>query len=696
MSLSSRVASFLSHEGGAVLVTFALFAPVIVLMAGFTIDAGNWFVHKRHLQVQADAAAFAAAREFQPCSNEHVYERAGEYGGATSVKTPQGTSLSTTPLFNEQVAGVAQSAIHELINSQTYYSQSTPVDSTAVETPPCSAAMVDVKMTETNLPWYWKAFSSVPFINAHARVEILQQTTDKGTLPVAVNNFAPRSAEAYFVDESVSPATQLMTCGPTGTSPCSVALKSDGTVEGESVWDNASAAFSFAVQKPNVGVRVAVSGRTVLTGTMSTDCAKTLVECFDASASKVGVLHIQGYSANGTGTAAAPIVRQAQLTGAPTGCSDGYFSNSASSCTLALTATVDWGSATKPTGADVDAVVNGTCYALTFQSTSGTNEVWSSASAAPASSCSNFKANKTAGTGFIPLASGAGALQINLQAKDSTATKEFTAVQRSYAASSTTSGLLHKAFLGQVGGAARDADSFRICEAGNTGAACTPGLVVTLYLAGSLQDARSVSDPVYTMRFTGTGSQNQSVACEAVNKGANYAAALASGCVGTWGVNQRLECPDTTNPLDCVAPATGNKENQVAKGMNQRILGAEKPTLCTSPNHWKEFTFTNGIPSVSASDPRVVTVFVTPYGSFGGSGSSSEFPIALFASFYVTGWQDNGNGFNNPCQGNGDDTAQPGTIVGHFIKYIDTISNETGESKCTLESLGKCIAVLTR
>jgi hypothetical protein len=92
-----------------------------------------------------------------------------------------------------------------------------------------------------------------------------------------------------------------------------------------------------------------------------------------------------------------------------------------------------------------------------------------------------------------------------------------------------------------------------------------------------------------------------------------------------------------------------------------------------------------------------VTVFITPDGSFGGSGHSQQFPISDFAAFYITGWADKGGGFNNPCQGNGDDTAQPGTLVGHFIKYINTLdTGGGGTSMCVPNSLGQCIAVLTR
>jgi hypothetical protein len=197
------------------------------------------------------------------------------------------------------------------------------------------------------------------------------------------------------------------------------------------------------------------------------------------------------------------------------------------------------------------------------------------------------------------------------------------------------------------------------------------------------------------LRFDGVGSQNQSVNCGAVNGGSTYADSLASGCVGQYQVNQPLTCPDPTdsgnNPIDCLTPSTGNKQNQVAKGINQRVLGSSTATTCTSPNHWSSF------PNLAANDPRIVGLFVTPYGSFGGSGSSTDYPIETFAAFYITGWQASGNGFSNPCQGNGDDTAQAGTIVGHFIKYINTLNTgSSGGTSCVLNSVGECVAVLTR
>src|SRR5947209_2363240 len=83
-------------ERGAVLVIFALLAPVLVAFLIYVIDVNNWNEHKRHLQVQVDSAALAAAAGFQPCDNHEIYSRAGEYSGASSVTTPSGTVTSAS------------------------------------------------------------------------------------------------------------------------------------------------------------------------------------------------------------------------------------------------------------------------------------------------------------------------------------------------------------------------------------------------------------------------------------------------------------------------------------------------------------------------------------------------------------------------------------------------------------------------
>jgi hypothetical protein len=221
-------------------------------------------------------------------------------------------------------------------------------------------------------------------------------------------------------------------------------------------------------------------------------------------------------------------------------------------------------------------------------------------------------------------------------------------------------------------------------------------------ITGSLQYASSVNDPVVSLRVVG-GSQNQSLDCDP-----NYSKLkdeLAFGCRPLYTRNTGNACPagaaslwSTAQPWQCVAVQTGSATNQVPEGMNIRILGASQPNTCTSPNHWSQY------PNLPPGDPRIVQVFLTPFGSFDGSGNTTV-PVTNFATFYVTGWTGQGQGFNNPCQGNGDDPVpnnDAGYIVGHFIKYVQVLNTGGGgPGFCQLTSggtlgSGSCVAVLTQ
>src|SRR4051794_17323525 len=116
------------EERGAVLVMFAIILPALVLMTSFVIDVGNWFEHKRHLQMQADASALAAALDLRaPCSNDMVDDTAAAYGGRD---------------YNPQIQD-RQANVHMLISSQTYFGQTSPIDSTVDTDPPCASLTVD-------------------------------------------------------------------------------------------------------------------------------------------------------------------------------------------------------------------------------------------------------------------------------------------------------------------------------------------------------------------------------------------------------------------------------------------------------------------------------------------------------------------------------------------------------------------------
>jgi hypothetical protein len=205
-----------------------------------------------------------------------------------------------------------------------------------------------------------------------------------------------------------------------------------------------------------------------------------------------------------------------------------------------------------------------------------------------------------------------------------------------------------------------------------------------------------VNDPIVALRVVG-GSQNQSLDCDPAISALSDE--LASGCAPSYRRNAGTACPGgasalwkTSQPWTCVAVQTGGATNQVPAGMNRRILGSDKPTTCTAPNNWSQF------PNLPKGDPRLIQVMLTPFGTFSGSGGTTV-PVTDFATFYVTGWTGQGQGFSNPCQGNGDDPVpgnDAGYIVGHFVKYIDTINAGSGSQPCDPSAFGSCVAVMTR
>lgn len=663
MSALARTTRFVPDERGAVGVLVAVILPVLILLSSFVIDIGNWFVHERHLQTQADAGALAGGQEFQfggACSNTSIEQRAMQYSG-THTAYDGATIVGLLTPYNQLTGNTT--SIYENINQQAYPTQPnqpTP-DSTTLTGNPCNDEMLDLKLTETPLPWYFKAIG-VGGINAHARVSVLQQASGSGFLPIAVNETTPVAARAYFINEDTQ--AQL----------ASVALTNTGTnAQGQAIWSNVAAPLAVAITTPHVGVIIALSGSTT-----NTTCPSNsqFVNCFDLSPGP-SLVHIQGWSALGTGSFSSPLARSVTLQ--PASCVDGYFSNapvdSPANCTFGVNAVVDLGSTPNPPGVTVAAVVAGTSYPLTYTSSSSS---W---------------------TGSATLPTGTGSNQVDLKVKcDKTVTGSpcsggkstsvtISDVQRSYAASSSTSGTIESAVISENG--VGDANSFQVCETGNT--SCTHNLVATIAVAGSLQNLQQPPYPLYTMRFgTSSASQTGAIACPPGGQG-GFRVSLESGCSGEYAINGP-PTPDPAcvniNPLpgstppppaDCVLTDNGVKTGQLRQGLRVRLANQ------SCPNNFSTYTSTQSLP---AGDPRIVEVFITYYGSFGGSGNNT-YPIQNFATFYITGWD------GDPCST--DDPAALDEIKGHFIHYTNPYAIDgDGTQPCSPTSFGTCFVVLTQ
>ena len=665
MSGSGRIAAIAGGERGAALVMFAVFAPVAILFAAFAIDAGNWFLHKRHLQVQADAGVLAAAQSFQQCFSSQAL-------GNTSItaQAQQYSGIAGSPLYNAQIGGTAPSNVHETLNSQRYYNQSSPTDTTATEKEPCEAGMIDLKVTETNLPWYWRAFSSVPYINAHARVEIRQASTATGIEPLSVAETAPVAAAAYFVDEDNSDAIIVKVTLSKGVT----------NSQGQDTWT--SVPSEVLINHPHIGVVIALSGNKT-----DTTCGHPFVECFDESATTgPSLLHIQGWSSAGAGTGSykAPIAREVTLQ--PGTCTDPYFASNGKGCSIGVSAKVDLGASPNPSGVKVGAIVGGgAAVPMTYNATS---QKWSAPAVTLAKEGSNRVDLRVTCEPKVTGAPCAG--------EKGTPTSTLEDVQRSYAAGAS-SGSVAGAWVFEPGAqepipGSEGADSYQMC------ATCTHKLAVTVNVAGSIGNAAGFSDPLRKLRFE--GEQGVRAGCPPTEgpSGSKYEEHLSTGCPGAYTINTSdPDCTANTSPYDCLKIGLSGKDTGPTKhGIDKRIEEAPPAgTRFYCHNNWQNNN-NGGVPIIPSDDSRLIQVFIMPYGSVDSEGRSllgnEEIPIQDFATFYVTGFP----GDAQKCISEGDPTTENAEVVGHFVKYINTVNKDEGGEKCASNSLGECVAVLTR
>jgi hypothetical protein len=564
--------------------------------------------------------------------------------------------------------------------------------------------MVDVKMSDDAVPWFFR-LANAAVIHAHARVSIFRLDTLRHAMPVSVQDPIARAVRVTFIDEdsTSTPKTELG----------HIDLHADGAQGGLSMWDNVGSPFALTVDHPNIGMKVAVSG-----DPSDVTCGHSLVVCYDAGnldASgnpKSGALFLRGWSAAGTGSQLdqpnPPLARDVTLV--PGSCSNAYFTTS--SCTVGISAKIDWGNqqgvtpahkltpGTAPNGEiQITADLAGTSnIPLTFNSATGR---WNSATNITIPAGAGPQPVTLHWTETVGKVNAGGSLQTCKTGGGNKCTDTFPAtVQRTFGASDARSGPIQIADISQVNDSdqviADPQNSLERCSSVQT--SCTYKLRVTIGLAGSLQDAQSVGDPPHLLKVIG-GSQSQAIDCDP--NISNLRGELAGGCSPSYAINTGQPCPQnfqsSPQPWHCVLTQTGGATGQVTQGLDDRILGSD--TNCTDPAHWNHW---NQFPNLPPGDRRIVPIFVTPFGTFSGSGNDA-FPIVNFAYFYITGWSGNGSS-GDPCAQNKSIPAaqkeeippDKAEIYGHFIRYLDVLDNGGGGSQpCDLTSFGACVARLT-
>ena len=695
-----RVGHERSSERGAVLVMVVLWLPVIILFGMLVFEVGNWFEHKRHLQMQADAGAFAGGGLFNGCFGDAsaasvaIEAEARKYAGDPSVGVR----------FNDQVGGANQGTVTARINRKRFEVGGPPPDDT-IENTPCAAKMIDVKMTEADLPWFFK-LAFVPAINARARVEIKQKESTAGALPIGVPDNNPVAGAAIFIDESIDSAT-----GQPKNTVLAIQSLTKGvptTLNGRTLTPWSSASSPVTLASSSTGVIIALSGIPSWspTGTLSQICDQVLVECYDGAdvGPWTGLDFIRGYSTAGTGTATAPILRDVSLYNLSCADTSGPYFLLHAGCSIGVRAKIDFGTGANnpeglPAAGGVRAVVkvdssgtncpnsggNPKGCVMRYQTSGPNTGYWVTTGEAPPTSCT--------ATPCYPVIAADGVahpITINWGTGNgpTSASGSFANVQRSYSA-----------------GAGSDPIQYiNVSELGpqaNSLTIASHNLSVTAGVVGSLQ-ANSSDPAAPPVALKVIGSRTQAIDCE---PGKNMREELGTGCSPTYAINHGTACQaysyygalPQTAPWDCTITQTGGAVGQVYDGMLTRTQRGSN--TCINAIHWSD---ANGdgkvtIPEdISPGDPRIVQVFVTPFGSFSGSGNA-VLPVLNFATFYVTGFSKNGGGQGDPCPGADPvPTKTGGWIVGHFIKYVDTVSSGGGGAACDFNAFGTCVAVLTQ
>ena len=636
--------SLASEEKGGVIVLTALLLPFLIMLIALCVDVGNWWVHKRHLQLQVDAAALAGGGLFGQCFSNP--------SGANTLIQNEATKYSGGPgsVHNGQVGGTNKGTITIRYQSKTFAAGTHPADDTETQAP-CDtpSLMFDVKGSEANLPvlFNFPFLDVVPSINAHARVQLKTVEVQEGMLPVAVPDLRFNYAFATFVNEA------------TGAVLASSELEKTGTSGGLQLWASKTA-VSVTIDGSSVGVRVRLVGGPDPTA----GCAQLFVECYDLTSNN-GVVHVRGWTAPG-----APEARDVWLL--PGSClPDAYFATA--SCSAGLQADVDLGTNHPLTGSGVTAKVwasvdGGGEYPLSPGGTSGL-VTWSATSGVPLSGAGphnvslHWSWEQTVGSW-----NGENCTDKNNNPCEDEGT--FGVVQRGFVGSTEFSGPVKRVQVYESGVSSSGANSFA--------QGTTHTLGVSLAVTGNLQVQSAATDPVVELRVT--GSQNQSIDCDPAL--ANLRDEIEAGCGPADKINSSLVCPaynvlwTTPQPWGCVKTQTGGAVGQVEHGMKDRILGGA--STCTAPINW---------PNYSIGDPRIVPLIITPFGSFSGTGNDI-LPVIDFGTFYVVGW----NG--DPCTG-----AYPvpkGYIAGHFVKYAAPNPHGAGDAVCSRTAITPCVAVMTR
>lgn len=634
----------LGSESGGILLLTALLMFFFIVLGSVAIDLGNFYVHKRHLQTQVDAAALAGGGLFGLCFSQpatayaEMTNEANRYAGV-------GTGTPALARPNTQVGGANQGTITMLYQSKTYAAGGPGPDDTE-EADPCltDKLMFDVKGTEEDLPSLILNFGGkiVPFLNldgptslgtvrTHARVELKKVRIFKGSLPLAVPEVRPKHVTATFVNEAGDTVSTFGLTGPTPT----------GSLNG---WTGGGSVAVPAGQK--LGVRIGV-GQVAGVCNDAAGSGGVGFVCYDYSNFTTGLVSVAGWNTAGTRTA--PERQSFEVS--PVTCSGSPFFSELAPLTGGATCAASVQVKLHFTGpAAVPASVQ--TFEATVRGPNGFNET-----RALTESGGEWS---TGYTFAIPVDEGPYDVSLRWRYSGGSA-RTFTDIQTIYSASDD-SGPVKSISLASSSG-----NPYALQSGTHT-------ISVGVALEGNLK--LTPATEMVMLRLTG-GSRSSAVACDGPGA-AEFRAAIINGCTTPYQINEAGLCPDPLpppGPADCVPTQTGTTAGPTLQGLDERF------TACP-PYNW---------PTYPTGDPRVVPLMITDFSALGGSGTT-DVPVTNFATFYVAGWTGSKCGTNEPPPFD----VKKGAIWGHFVKYAEPDPNAATGDTCDPDTVTPCVPKLTR
>jgi hypothetical protein len=719
-------------ESGTVLALAAVVVPVFLLLTALVVDAGDWFTHKRQLQNRADAGALAAGVDYSANWAACVQNDDPALKAATAAQIELEARTfagdpTVTVAYNTEIAD--QRNVDVLLNSTSYGAGTDEsdgggpcVDHAGDEISPGGGQWMDVRAVERDLPSLFGSFGLPLSRNsARARIEIHPAVSDNGFIPLALPETEIAKAQVRYYNECTSPRALL---GSTDLKPLAPVYQ---TVPGTVLWGPDTGGVTVdpsniplrlppsadcAGEYIPIGVEVAVAGRSAIDLNQSCDVLAGLrfANCWSRLA------EIRAWKDDPETT---PWFKAVELTGASgtDGCrADPYFARNPTHCLYDVRVDVDWQDRDDgPLGvpANFSISVNGT--PLTFVSESGDVETWVS-------------------QGSVDLtASGASSALLTWSWKDRDPTHSWGGVPCTAGDSTPCKGgaadiPVHRLFL------ATDANA-GIVDVVRTSLALQPsgsqpgaslhsvfasGLQIMVSPTIGLRSALSAGQ--YRVLRAAGPQGNQSVDCDPTGGQGHDFQMFQNGCQPYYGFNHfgppddpvwwtaNDDCPSKTTIFGlpngpsaaeawkCVPAAPGFSASVIADGIAARTGNCVRmqdnscsSTRCNYPSRYPDTPDPNW--AADPGDPRVVNLFVVPYGAFKGVQAQDGLPITKFPRFYVTGWGGNGSN-DDPCLD--DDPAEPGEIVGYFITFGEPGGPVDPMSSCIPGDLTPCRAVLVR